>query len=40
MKQINFSFKREPVWMLIFSLAAAAAGLIVFIVLLILKSLG
>ena len=39
MKLISFSFKREPVWMLVFSLATAAAGLLVFLVLLILKSL-
>jgi len=38
MKLISFSFKREPVWMLGFSLFAAAAGLFVALVVLILGS--
>jgi hypothetical protein len=39
MKLINFSFKREPVWMLVFSLAPAVGGLLVLVVLLVLRSL-
>ncbi|MEK6281302.1 MAG: hypothetical protein AABN95_13195 [Acidobacteriota bacterium] len=39
MKLLSFSFEREPVWMLIFPLVAAAAGLLVLVVSLLLKSL-
>jgi hypothetical protein len=39
--KISFSFKREPVWMLVLSfLAPVAAGLFVFVVLLIVRSLS
>ena len=39
MKTINFSFKAEPVWMLVFSFAPAVGGLLILAVLLILRSL-
>ena len=39
MKLISFSFKREPVWMLVFSLAAAVAGIFVALVVMIVRSL-
>jgi len=38
MKLISFSFKREPVWMLVFSLAIAAVGVLVALVVTILSS--
>ena len=40
MKLAQFSFKREPIWMLLFSLAPAALGLLVLLVALLLRWLG
>jgi len=37
MKQIKFSFEREPVWIWVFSLLPAVGGLIVVLVLLLLR---
>jgi len=34
---IKFSFKREPVWMLLFSFAPALVGLFIFLIVLILR---
>jgi hypothetical protein len=38
MKQVNFTFKREPMWMLLFSLAPAVLGLLsIFLIVLMVK---
>lgn len=37
MKPFGFSFKSEPIWILVFSLGPAALGLIVVLVLLLLR---
>jgi hypothetical protein len=37
MKLSSFSFKREPAWIWVFSLAPAALGLLILIVLLLLR---
>lgn len=33
MKLIEFSFKREPIWMWVFSLAPAVLGILIFLIL-------
>ena len=40
MKQINFSFKAEPLWMLVFSFAPAVLVVLVVILLLVIRWLG
>jgi len=37
MKLTDFSFKREPLWILVFSLGPAALGLLVVLVLTLLR---
>jgi len=37
MKPFTFSFKREPVWILIFSLAPAALGLLILLFVVMLR---
>jgi hypothetical protein len=37
MKLTNFSFKREPIWMWVFSLAPAVLGLLAMLVVSILR---
>lgn len=37
MKPLRFSFKSEPIWMLLFSLGPATLGLLVLLVVLILR---
>ena len=37
MRWINFSFKWEPVWILVFSLGPAALGLLIVLVVLLLR---
>jgi hypothetical protein len=39
MKLIQFSFKREPIWMLVFSLAPAVLGLLILLLALLLRRL-
>jgi hypothetical protein len=40
MKVIQFTFKSEPVWMLVFPLASMVLGLLVFLLALLLRWLG
>ncbi|MGH9962014.1 MAG: hypothetical protein ACREBC_33610 [Pyrinomonadaceae bacterium] len=40
MKLIQFSFKSEPIWMLVFSLAPALVGLVFLLLVLLLRGLG
>lgn len=40
MKVIRFTFKSEPIWMLVFSLAPMVLGLLVFLLALLLRWLG
>ncbi len=40
MKVIRFTFKSEPVWMLVFPLTSMVLGLLVFLLALLLRWLG
>ena len=40
MKLYQFSFRREPIWMLVFSLAPAILGLLVLLVVLLIRRIG
>jgi hypothetical protein len=40
MKVIRFSFKSEPIWMLLFSFAPAVVGLLLLLMVWLLRKLG
>lgn len=40
MNVTRFSFKSEPIWMLVFSLAPAVVGLLLFLLALLIRNFG